>query len=113
VLATGAGARGGERTGETLGLGLSPLAASIASEAVTAAWRARVETVLLDPITNAAVRAFTSEWWECNSYESDRGALIISLRSPFDAVQRAFPARVLSQQLVGSMPSTGSVRIGA
>jgi hypothetical protein len=112
ALATGAGSRGGERSGETLGLGLDTLSATIATEAVSGGWRARVVTVLLDHITDAMVQDFTAEWWEVSSYSQDTGSLLLDLRSPFDAVQRQFPARVLSQQLVGTLPSTGNIRIG-
>lgn len=112
ACATGAGASGGERTGETLGLGLGVLSATIATEAVTADWRARLETVLLDPLTDAAIRTFTVEWWSCSSYTQRPGQLFIDLRSPFDAVQNQYPGRVLTQSIVGTIPSTGSVVVG-
>lgn len=112
ALSSGAGVRGGERSGETLALGLDELSASIATEAVTKNWRVKVVTVLLDPITDALVQAYTAECWECNSYEQKAGALSINLRSPFDAVQRQYPARVLSQRLVGTLPATGNVTVG-
>lgn len=112
ACATGAGASGGERTGETLGLGLDTLSASIATEAVAADWRARLETVLLDSLTDEAIRTFTVEWWNCNSYTQRPGQLLIDLRSPFDAVRNQYPGRVLTQILVGTMPSTGNIIVG-
>jgi hypothetical protein len=112
ACAAGAGSSGGERTGDTLVMGIDVLSASVASEAVSSDWRARIETVLLDPMTDAPLRAFTVEWWSCSSYVQKPDSLQMNLRSPFDAVANQYPGRVLSQSLVGTMPSTGNVVVG-
>lgn len=112
ACAAGAGSSGGERTGDTLGLGLDVLSASVATEAVASNWLARIETVLLDPMTDAPLRLFTAEWWTCSSYVQKPDSLQVNLRSPFDAVANQYPGRVLSQALVGTIPSTGNVVVG-
>jgi hypothetical protein len=51
----------------------------------------------------------SEETWVCNGGSIEEDKITINLMSPLDAVTSNFPRRVLSQNLVGSVPPTGSI----
>lgn len=111
LVSPGAGARGGERSSQQIGLALNDISATLAAQATTGGWMAEIETVLITALTDTMVRAYTREMWECSSYRHEDNGLVLELRSPFDAVVSQFPGRVLTQEMVGSLPSTALVQV--
>jgi hypothetical protein len=82
---------------------------SIAEQAAAEQWLCRVRTVWLDPetleeTTDRLVEVFSVTSWAYNQEE-----LVLRLASPLDAQAAELPARVLTRQMVGDLPATGSI----
>ena len=69
----------------------------------------RIRTVWLDPDTFDETATFSEEVYQVVGFQHDGSRLSLDLSSPLDAVSGQAPKRVLTQYLVGSLPSTGQI----
>jgi len=74
-------------------------------------WLAEVRTVWLDPDTLNETRQQSEELYAVLGFEHDTSRLQVRLGNPLDAVQGNVPRRVLTQAVVGALPSTGQISL--
>lgn len=74
-------------------------------------WLAEVRTVWLDPDTLNETRQQSEELYAVLGFEHDTSRLQVRLGNPLDAVQENVPRRVLTQTVVGALPSTGQISL--
>jgi hypothetical protein len=89
--------------------GVSELLLSFIQEAADSRWIVRIKAVWLDPDTLVETGTFTEEVYQIVSYGHNGSRLSLELGSPLDAVTAQVPRRVLTQELVGSLPTTGQI----
>ena len=116
ALATGGGEKGGDRSANTLGIGVSTEAGStiilnLFKQAVKDRWLLKVETVSLNISSFADDLLVSTETWRIASYQMDTQLIRLQLISPLDAVRSQVPRRKLSEDLVGALPTTGQISI--
>jgi hypothetical protein len=87
------------------------LALSIFQQAVEDRWLIEVRTVWLDPDTFVEGNTYGEETYAITGLEHDSSRLSVRLGSPLDAVTQNAPRRVLTQKLVGALPSTGNINL--
>ena len=80
-------------------------------EAADRRWLIEVRTVWLDPESLAESGTFSEEVYAVTGFEHDTSRLSVRLGNPLDAVSANAPRRVLTQNLVGSLPSTGNINL--
>jgi hypothetical protein len=78
-------------------------------EAADQRWIVRIRTVWLDPDSYEESSTFMEETFQVTGFQHDGLRMSLTLSSPLDAVSGQAPRRTLSQYLVGSLPSTGSI----
>jgi len=117
AVSSGGGARGGERSNAALVAGTDAISVNLFAEAVQSRYILEIKTVSLDPLTFADEALISTEIWRIASYElavkgMDATAITMRLTSPLDAVKAQIPRRTLSTELVGALPTSGSLVIG-
>lgn len=88
---------------------VSSLLLNFIQEAADQRWVIRIRTVWLDPDTYEETSSFMEETFQVTGFQHDGLRLSLTLSSPLDAVTGQAPRRTLSQYLVGSLPTTGSI----
>ena len=107
-------------TGATLDIGAANLEAelvfvasevmyNIAQLAYDNEWLVQIATVWLDPITEAETNNVLNEVYAVTSWATNNIELSLSLSSPLDAQRAELPARVLSREIAGDLPPTGTI----
>ncbi len=109
AISTGAGSKGGDRSEAVLGAGTNDISVNIFAEAVQSRWLLELKTVSLDITDFSDDALIRSELWRVASYDMDTEKVLLKLTSPLDAVRSDVPRRVLSTELVGALPSSGSL----
>ena len=109
AITTGAGTRGGDRSSARLVVAANQISVNIAAEAANGNYFLQVETFSLNIETFADSSRISTEVWRVAGYEMDTERVFINLTSPLDAVRTDAPRRVLSTQLVGALPTSGSL----
>ena len=109
AITTGAGTRGGDRSSARLVVAANQISVNIAAEAANGNYFLRVETFSLNIETLADSKSISTEVWRVAGYEMDTERVFLNLTSPLDAVRTDAPRRVLSTQLVGALPTSGSL----
>ena len=105
--------RNGDGVEGTLLFPANDLSVSLATEAILQNWLVEVTTVEISieiggNFTECAV--YSTELWACNGGgQPDLGKVVINLSSPTNAIRGRVPKRVLTTDLVGSVPSTGQI----
>ena len=74
-------------------------------------WLIQIRTVWLDPDTLEEGTTYGEEIYAVIGLEHDSSSLSIRLGSPLDAISQNAPRRLLTQDLVGSLPSTGNINL--
>ena len=92
-------------------LAVNELDLTIFTQAASDRWMIEIHTVWLDPDTLEETATYTDELYAVTGLEHDTSRLSIRLGSPLDAVRENAPKRSLTQVLVGSLPTTGQVRL--
>ena len=80
-------------------------------QAVQDRWLIQIRTVWLDPDTLEEGNTYGEEVYAITGLEHDSSRLSVRLGSPLDAVSQNAPRRLLTQDLVGSLPSTGNINL--
>ena len=109
AITTGAGTRGGDRSSARLVVAANQISVNIAAEASKNNYFLKVETFSLNIETFADSSQISTEVWRVSGYEMDTERVFLNLTSPLDAVRTDAPRRVLSTQLVGALPTSGSL----
>ena len=87
------------------------LCLSVFQEASDKFWLAQIRTVWLDPDTLNETDQYSEELYSILGFEHDTSRINVRLGNPLDAVQQNIPRRVLTQAVVGAMPSTGNISL--
>ena len=74
-------------------------------------WLTEIKTVWLNPETLDETGTYSEELYAITGFEHDTSRLSVRLGNPLDAVTQNAPRRVLTQDLVGSLPSTGNINL--
>jgi len=90
---------------------LNQLALNVFQQAVNERWLVEVRTVWLDPDTLDESDSYGEEVYAITGLEHDSSRLSVRLGSPLDAVSQNAPRRLLTSDLVGSLPSTGNINL--
>ena len=80
-------------------------------QAADSRWLAEVRTVWLNPDTLDETGTYSEEIYAVTGFEHDTSRLSVRLGNPLDAVTQNAPRRVLTQDLVGALPSTGNINL--
>ena len=90
---------------------VNKLALSVFQQAVEGRWIIIIRTVWLNPETLEEGSTYGEETYAITGLEHDNSRLSVRLGSPLDAVAQNAPRRVLTQKLVGALPSTGNINL--
>ena len=101
--------RSGDNMTSSLLLANSEISMRFAVEAVTEKYHVKVETYLMTEAFEQKTK-LTEEQWLVSSMSYDPGTIEIILSSAIDAVGANAPNKVLTHNLVGSLPVTGSLQ---
>ena len=120
--------KGGDAGQASLTTVPNALTVGVSTEAVLNYWLLEINTVLINAtsiapetgnqLVGTETGSFTeggliaTELWSCSNMNQDYEKITITLSSPLDAARKQIPRRVLSQNMVGSVPSTGTVTAG-
>ena len=74
-------------------------------------WLIEVRTVWLDPDTLDESGTYSEELYAVTGFEHDTSRLSVRMGNPLDAVSQNAPRRLLTQDLVGALPSTGNINL--
>ena len=100
------------RTGDNLEaqlvLSVNPISTDLARDAVKNNYMVRVYSMVMND-NNTVQKLLTEENWLAASMTYDNETLEIVLSSAIDAVGANAPTRVLTKDLVGSLPVTGNI----
>lgn len=88
---------------------VSRLLLNFIQEAADNRWIVRIRTVWLDPDDLSETGTFTEEIYQVVGFSHNGSRLALDLSSPLDAVSGQAPRRVLTQYLVGALPTTGQI----
>ena len=108
--------RSGDNMTSSLILANSQLSMNYAQEIVSNKYHVKVETCLMTEAfeiqldSNNNKRILTSEIWLASTMSYDPEAIEIVLTSAIDAVGANAPDKVLTRDIVGSLPVTGSLQ---
>ena len=90
---------------------VNSLVLSIFEQSVEENWLIEIRTVWLDPDSLQESGNYGEETYAITGLEHDSLQVSIRLGSPLDAVTQNAPRRVLTQKLVGALPSTGNINL--
>ena len=93
----------------TLVMQVNELNLNFATEAANNFYLAQVRTVWLDPDTLDETNLRLEEMYTVVGFEHDNSRLGLRLSNPLDAFSANAPRRRLSQEMVGSLPTTGNI----
>jgi hypothetical protein len=112
AVATNSSTRGGDRSEAVIAAAASELSLNVFSEAAAADWLLEVRSVKVNRANLSLGALLTVEYWAARQVQHDSSEPIVKLQlaSPLDAV-RSPGGRVLSQFLVGALPTSGSLTL--
>ena len=103
--------RSGDNMMSSLILANSELSMNYAQQIVLNKYHIKVETWLMDDdFEKIPNKKLTEEQWLASSMSYDPESIEIILSSAIDAVGASSPDRVLTQEIVGHLPVTGSLQ---
>jgi hypothetical protein len=103
--------KSGDNQAATLAFPNNSLSRAWAETAVNSSWIADVSTVIVDPDNSASTTNLMQYTAQVIAATWDSTALQLQLASVLDAVGADIPRKKLTQQLVGQLPLTASVRV--
>lgn len=112
AVATNSSTRGGDRSEAVIGAAASVLTLNIFSEAANSDWLLEVKTVKVNRSDLSLGALLLTEYWAAQQVQHDTSEPVVKLQlaSPLDAV-RTPGGRVLSQSLVGALPTSGTLTL--
>jgi len=106
----GAGQTAGERSQANLAIPVNQISLNYAHEAATNRYLAELTTKEINISSFTEMALISRELWVVGSYSHDQEILTLVLRGPGDATRQG-PGRYLSQNLVGNVPTSGTLVI--
>lgn len=106
----GAGQTAGDRSQANLVTPVNAISLNYAKEAADNRYIAEVTTKEVNVASFAEAATISRELWVVGSFSHDQEMLTFTLRGPGDATRQG-PGRFLSRNLVGSVPSSGTLVI--
>jgi hypothetical protein len=101
----------GDNLTATLVLSNNTLSFARVYEAVINRYQIKVQTWLMNKAQPTEPRRqLTQEKWLATNFTFDAQTIEITLSSAIDAVESSIPVRVLTQEMVGNIPTTGSIQ---
>jgi hypothetical protein len=112
AVATNSSTRGGDRSEAVIAAATSALTLNVFAEASQQEWLLEVRSVKVNRVDQSLGVLLTTEYWAAQQLQSDTSEPIakLQLASPLDAV-KAPGGRVLSQVLVGALPTSGNLTL--
>lgn len=112
AVATNASTRGGDRSEAAISSVASEITLNVFTEATTRDWLLEIKTVKVNRLDFSLDALLTTELWSCSQvqYDTNEEGVVLQLSSPLDSVSR-LGGRFLSQSLVGSLPTTGTLTL--
>ena len=112
AVATNSSSRGGDRSEAAIGATMSELSMNTFAEAAASEWLLEVRSVRVNRADQSLGALLTTEYWATLQVQHDTKEPVVTLQlaSPLDAV-RAPGGRVLSQSLVGALPTSGNLTL--
>ena len=104
--------RTGDNLQAALVLSTNEISQGIARELILDRDHARVYSVVMDTRSDSVNRTLTQEDWLVATMTYDPATIEVILSSGIDAVGANAPTRVLTRNMVGHLPVTGSLRSG-
>ena len=102
------------RTGDNLQANLvlasNALSMNYVYEAVQNRWNVRVDSCSMNPETFTVGKVLTTEYWIAAGLTYDAEVIEVLLSSSIDAVGTNAPTRVLTKEMVGSLPTTANIQ---
>ena len=95
----------------TLIFALNDLGLTVFNQAVIERWLIEIKTVWLDPDSLNEQSQHSEELYAVTGLEHDTSRLSIRLGNPLDAVSENAPRRLLTTDLVGSLPTSGNINL--
>ena len=112
AVATNSSSRGGDRSEAAIATTMSALSMNTFAEAAANEWLLEVRSVRVNRADQSMGALLTTEYWATLQVQHDtkEPTVTLQLASPLDAV-RAPGGRVLSQSLVGALPTSGNLTL--
>jgi hypothetical protein len=112
AVATNSSTRGGDRSEAVIAAATSALTLNVFAEASQQEWLLEVRSVKVNRADQSLGVLLTTEYWAAQQLQHDTSEPIakLQLASPLDAV-KAPGGRVLSQVLVGALPTSGNLTL--
>jgi hypothetical protein len=112
AVATNSSTRGGDRSEAAIGAAVSALTLNVFAEASANEWLLEVRSVKVNRSDLSLGPLLLVEYWSSRQVQHDTSQSVVTLQlaSPLDAV-RAPGGRVLSQSLVGALPTSGNLTL--
>ena len=90
---------------------VNTLSLNLANQAANNRWIVEIESVWINPDTLAVQSSYMTDVFMVTGFEHDTMRLSFRLSSPLDAVSADTPRRRLTEEMVGSLPSTGQITL--
>lgn len=112
AVATNSSSRGGDRSEAAIATAMSALSLNTFAEAAASEWLLEVRSVRVNRADQSLGALLTTEYWATLQVQHDSRESVVTLQlaSPLDAV-RSPGGRVLSQSLVGALPTSGNLTL--
>jgi len=102
--------RTGDNMESALALSANAISMGYAAQAVQSRWNVRVDSCSMHPVNFTVGKTLTTEFWLAASMSYDIETVEVLLSSSIDAVGAQAPTRVLTREMVGALPTTGSLQ---
>lgn len=102
--------RSGDNLEAALVFSSNAISMGYAAQAAQNRWNVRIDSCSMNPTTFAVGRTLTVEHWLAASMTYDVEMVEVLLSSSVDAVGASAPTRSLTRDMVGALPTTGSVQ---
>jgi hypothetical protein len=112
AIATNASTQGGDRSEAAISTVAGDLTLNVFREAAKEDWLLEVKTVKVNRSDFSLDALLCSEIWSCSQvqYDTSQEGVVLQLASSLDSV-RTIGGRVLSQFLVGALPTSGTLSL--
>jgi hypothetical protein len=112
AVATNASTRNGDRSEAAISTVASQITLNVFYEATQKDWLLEIKTAKINRSDFSIEAILTTEIWACSQlqYDTSEEGVVLQLSSPLDSVSR-LGGRFLSQGLVGSLPTSGTLSL--
>lgn len=103
---------GGDRSEAAISSVANELTLNVFAEAAASDWLLEIKAVKLNRASFELQTVLTEQLWACTQvqYDTSKNGVVLQLASPLDSVQQR-GGRLLSQGMVGALPTTGTLTL--